>query len=728
MSEVKITIFLIGKVSSGKSSLLNALSGNFISNVSLQRETFNPINFSFSKEGSVENIIDISNKLAEQHIKNEEKRQNLNKNDTSIESLNPIKFSFSKEESVENIIKLSNKLIDQYTKNEENIQNPNKDDTLIESCNPIKSNFLKEGSAENIIDISNTKSSSSSSSSSNSSSSNSSSSNSSSSNSSSPDNVSLDELDDLNNSDDKDNTLIEALKLPELYNYGELNIIDFPGLDDSDDKDGQFFNLIKKYIHLADLMLYVTDASCTFVNSSEINLIEQLTELITTQQNINHHYIKFIMIVNKFDIIDDADLTAIYKRIPSKTSVPKCDIYRVSSHKLLIDSLIYNKKNLIVPKFMGKEFRKILQTCNVGVNKNLKNTLSNEGRILHTDIEYQSNIDSDIASDNDSNENKGLNYKIIGDWDSLIDRIHNFGKELYQGKYDMMDTKYSILLKKYVLSYKESSHRYNYNETEMKSHDNCLLFSSYRPNKLERYSKACDMVLLSEFISFWDISHQYYSPKIVEATCEIFENPNKLLDNRFYFLEMIIKYCNSNPSFNIYARNNLIDVIINNLNLLSIETKIIICYLSVNHPKIDNILYNILIDKKSFNYDKLFIYNEINTVINIREAYKCISSTWIELIPYSKSLSFVTYMSENIQNKVLKKLLKISVLKREYLIVLFVEKLITKKDFLVTNDYHKFIHWILTSSNDDILYHKLFNMSFLSNSTTYLSVRNNFIK
>ena len=137
MSETKITIFLIGKVSSGKSSLLNALSGNFISNVSLQRETFNPIKFSFSKEGSAENIIELSNKLEEQHKKNEEKRKNLN----------------------------------------------------------------------------------------------------------------------------KDDTLIEALKLPELYNYDELNIIDFPGLDDSDDKDGHFFNLIKKYIHLADIILYVTDAS-----------------------------------------------------------------------------------------------------------------------------------------------------------------------------------------------------------------------------------------------------------------------------------------------------------------------------------------------------------------------------------------------------------------------------------------------------------------------------------
>ena len=604
MSETKITIFLIGKVSSGKSSLLNALSGNFISNVSLQRETFNPIKFSFSKEGSAENIIELSNKLEYQHKKNEEKRKNLN----------------------------------------------------------------------------------------------------------------------------KDDTLIEALKLPELYNYDELNIIDFPGLDDSDDKDGHFFNLIKKYINLADMILYVTDASCAFVNSSEIDLIKQLTELILSQQNIHHHYIKFLMVVNKFDLIDDTDLKAIYERIPSKISVSTCDIYRVSSHKLLIDSLIYNKKNMIVPKIMGKEFRKILQTCNVSVNKQLKQTLSEKGIILCDNIEYQNNIDSDILSEDNSDETTGVNYKIIGDWDSLIDRIQGFGEKLSKGKYEMMDTKYNDLLKKYVLSYKESSYRYNYNDKEMGSYNMDARYSSNQPDCLQRYSKAYDMVLLSEFISLWDISHQYYSPKIIEATCEIFENATKLLNTRFYFLEMMIKYCNSNPSFNIYARNSLIKITINNLKLLCIETKIIICYLFVDHPEIDSILYNILIDKKSFNYEKLHIYNEINKILNIKEADNRSNSTWIELIPDSKSLTFVTYMSENIQDKVLKKLLKISMLKREYLIVLSVEKLITEKDFLVMDDYRKFIHWIMTSPNDDILYHRLFDMNLIPNSAIYLSIRNNFIK
>ena len=38
-----------------------------------------------------------------------------------------------------------------------------------------------------------------------------------------------------------------------------------------------------------------------FVNSSEIDLIKQLTELILAQQNMYHHYVKFLIIVNKFD-------------------------------------------------------------------------------------------------------------------------------------------------------------------------------------------------------------------------------------------------------------------------------------------------------------------------------------------------------------------------------------------------------------------------------------------
>lgn len=36
-------VFVVGEVNSGKSSLINALSGGIVSNTSIQRETFKPI-------------------------------------------------------------------------------------------------------------------------------------------------------------------------------------------------------------------------------------------------------------------------------------------------------------------------------------------------------------------------------------------------------------------------------------------------------------------------------------------------------------------------------------------------------------------------------------------------------------------------------------------------------------------------------------------------------------
>lgn len=72
------TIFLIGEVSCGKSSLLNALANGLISCTSLQRETFNPTLYHISKKGTYENIITLKDKLESQHNENEKMRENIN--------------------------------------------------------------------------------------------------------------------------------------------------------------------------------------------------------------------------------------------------------------------------------------------------------------------------------------------------------------------------------------------------------------------------------------------------------------------------------------------------------------------------------------------------------------------------------------------------------------------------------------------------------------------------
>jgi GTPase Era involved in 16S rRNA processing len=74
---MKPTIFVVGEVSSGKSSFVNAIAGGFISTVSLQRETMNPQYYQFSKNGNEDNIKKISDKLEKIHNSNEETREKI---------------------------------------------------------------------------------------------------------------------------------------------------------------------------------------------------------------------------------------------------------------------------------------------------------------------------------------------------------------------------------------------------------------------------------------------------------------------------------------------------------------------------------------------------------------------------------------------------------------------------------------------------------------------------
>jgi len=73
-----LKIGLIGQVSAGKSSLLNALAGCFISNISLRRETFKPEIYQFSKKGSARNYINILQGLDQRHKNNEKMRETIN--------------------------------------------------------------------------------------------------------------------------------------------------------------------------------------------------------------------------------------------------------------------------------------------------------------------------------------------------------------------------------------------------------------------------------------------------------------------------------------------------------------------------------------------------------------------------------------------------------------------------------------------------------------------------
>jgi GTPase Era involved in 16S rRNA processing len=75
-----LRIFLIGQVSTGKSSFINALAGGFVSCASLQRETTNPEIYKFTQTLNTNSYLSIANILHKKHVDNNNIRTNTEVN------------------------------------------------------------------------------------------------------------------------------------------------------------------------------------------------------------------------------------------------------------------------------------------------------------------------------------------------------------------------------------------------------------------------------------------------------------------------------------------------------------------------------------------------------------------------------------------------------------------------------------------------------------------------
>jgi GTPase Era involved in 16S rRNA processing len=310
------TIFLIGQISSGKSSLLNALSGKIVSNTSLQRETIRPERYLFSTDTD-DIIITFTNELKNRHIENEKQRTNIN--DLNI--------------------------------------------TVIKN----RPRFLK------------TK-----------------------------------------------------------YNLPNHNIVDFPGIGDIDDPNDIFFKSIEHNISQCDLIMYVTDANNAFINKNEAEYFNKLLELVENESN-HGHYMDYMILVNKFDNVDDYDQNSIFNRISNKINIPQDKLFRCSSHKILIDCNIKDETNLLLPKFMSTETSKILKNSDIVVTRQIRKNIKNKGYINYQNIQYSdidmSSDEDDYLSDNDIIIDKPIQpCDVRGDWDNFISGIKTFHNNMNGNK------------------------------------------------------------------------------------------------------------------------------------------------------------------------------------------------------------------------------------------------------------------------------------------------------
>lgn len=244
----QITVGFIGKVSSGKSSVINSICGGFVSNISLLRETTNMLYYYLDEQYTQpehQQIMEkIGTKLEKIHTKSDKDRKDIEHISSDI---------------ISNII------------------------AMTDNSNPIPSLFPKMG------------------------------------------------------------------------------ILDFPGLDDSDDKKNVFMRVFENNYTRCDIIVYVTDANSAFRDASEVATFRKIKDLID-KKNIDGTYIDIVIIVNKYDDIDDDDFAEIFNGIKEKVGyIPK---FRYSSHRKIIDNENVYGINLYIPENdkIKKEYKKIMKT------------------------------------------------------------------------------------------------------------------------------------------------------------------------------------------------------------------------------------------------------------------------------------------------------------------------------------------------------------------------------
>jgi len=328
-----MNIFLIGEVSSGKSSLLNALAGGIISNASMQRETINPEIYEFDV----------------------------------IDKAYP---SFKKMATILESKHVTNKKFD--------------DKTAI--LNEPK--FVCDITGQKII-------------------------------------------------------------FKSQFEMGKFYIYDFPGVNDAkNDSNDVFFEQVKTQITNCNCLVYVTKAETAFLNQSELTLFKKIVELCDICREKRGKYTQICIVINKFDNPYDIDMDQIANQVKSKINNDKIEIYRMSSHRLFLESIVKNNLNVPIPEFLHQEIKKIFQNATAVITKEQAVSIKKHGKISHKYIKFNEEIESnklelldqDIDSNSDSDSDFKDNspnpektvpkpeyreWKYEGDWNNFI----NFIKE-----------------------------------------------------------------------------------------------------------------------------------------------------------------------------------------------------------------------------------------------------------------------------------------------------------
>jgi GTPase SAR1 family protein len=156
----------------------------------------------------------------------------------------------------------------------------------------------------------------------------------------------------------------EANPLPSAWDFNDFVLVDFPGINDSEDAQNIFFKVIEARYTEANLIIYVTSAQNAFSSSSEVNNFIKIRDMVK-KQNDEGLFIDLVVVVNKFEDESDDDLNQIFNRIPGKIGLDSSKIFKFSSHCALVSHIKQLGKSLYAPPFILREMKKILHNAKV---------------------------------------------------------------------------------------------------------------------------------------------------------------------------------------------------------------------------------------------------------------------------------------------------------------------------------------------------------------------------
>jgi GTPase SAR1 family protein len=205
-------------------------------------------------------------------------------------------------------------------------------------------------------------------------------------------------------------------------NWTNVQIIDVPGIPADPEKAKDALELIDHFAQKADLILFVTTAEQPLSNPLEKECYSKLDKL-TDKAKEQFHYKRLFLVLNKADHPANSTLHKQRLQMLQELGISSLNVFQISSHQLLIDSVKQMDSILYFPTYSVEEIKNVLFNANVFGTRNIEFYLR-VGEIPGFLLTYMpvnlARTELPMILPSEYNE---TSITLKGDWDGLIPRI-----------------------------------------------------------------------------------------------------------------------------------------------------------------------------------------------------------------------------------------------------------------------------------------------------------------